>query len=107
MGTDGPTEATVVAVDWGHSYEFCRHTGRGRMFVEVPSSAASRLPVITGGVGSSRFARTPLVTFFVLAYGFSWAWVIPWTVTGHTVVQGVGWPTHFPVCSALWRPPWW
>jgi membrane protease YdiL (CAAX protease family) len=38
----------------------------------------------------------PVVAFFVLAYGFSWAWVIPWAATGHTVLQGGGWPTHLP-----------
>ena len=26
----------------------------------------------------------------------SWAWVVPWAATGHTVLQGEGWPTHFP-----------
>jgi membrane protease YdiL (CAAX protease family) len=36
------------------------------------------------------------VAFFGLAYLFSWAWVIPWAATGHTVYQGQGWPTHLP-----------
>ena len=42
------------------------------------------------------FAPLRLVTFFLLAYGFSWAWVIPWAATHRTVFQGRGWPTHFP-----------
>ncbi len=42
------------------------------------------------------FAAQPVVLFFVLAYAFSWAWVIPWAATGHTVFQGRGWPTSFP-----------
>lgn len=37
-----------------------------------------------------------VVAFFALAYAFSWAWVVPWAATGHTVLQGEGWPTHFP-----------
>src|SRR3954466_11397511 len=43
-----------------------------------------------------RFDYKPVVSFFVLAYAFSWAWVIPWAVTGHTVVAGKRWPTHLP-----------
>ena len=39
---------------------------------------------------------TQVITFFVLAYAISWAWVIPLAATGHTVVQGKAWPTHFP-----------
>ncbi len=45
---------------------------------------------------AGRLAGRPVVAFFVLAYAFSWAWVIPWAATGHTVFQGKGWPTHFP-----------
>jgi membrane protease YdiL (CAAX protease family) len=40
--------------------------------------------------------RRDLVTFVVLAYALSWGWLIPWAATGHTVREGVGWPTHFP-----------
>jgi membrane protease YdiL (CAAX protease family) len=32
----------------------------------------------------------------VLAYTISWTWVIPFAVTGATVVEGRGWPTHLP-----------
>ena len=46
--------------------------------------------------GRRGFDAKPVVVFFVLAYTFSWAWVIPWTATGHTVYEGHGWPTHFP-----------
>jgi membrane protease YdiL (CAAX protease family) len=34
--------------------------------------------------------------FVTLAYTISWAWVIPLAVTGATVVEGNGWPTHLP-----------
>ncbi|WP_169735721.1 CPBP family intramembrane glutamic endopeptidase [Intrasporangium oryzae] len=37
-----------------------------------------------------------MLWFFVLSYAISWAWVIPWAATGHTVEQGVGWPTQLP-----------
>jgi uncharacterized protein len=42
------------------------------------------------------FQPRSVIAFFVLAYAVSWAWVIPWAATGHTVYQGDGWPTHFP-----------
>ena len=32
----------------------------------------------------------------LLAYGFSWIWLVPLAVTGQVVQQGQGWPTHFP-----------
>ncbi len=35
-----------------------------------------------------------IVWFVVLAYAFSWAWWIPLAVSGTTVDQGQGWPTH-------------
>jgi membrane protease YdiL (CAAX protease family) len=37
-----------------------------------------------------------LVWFTALAYGFSWAWLIPIAATGLVVSAGVGWPTHLP-----------
>jgi len=37
-----------------------------------------------------------LVAFFALSYALSWAWLIPLAATGHKVLQGRGWPTHFP-----------
>ncbi|HEY1279041.1 MAG TPA: CPBP family glutamic-type intramembrane protease, partial [Acidimicrobiales bacterium] len=43
-----------------------------------------------------KFNARPVVAFFVLAYVLSWAWVLPWAATGHTVIQGQGWPTHLP-----------
>ncbi|MGZ4711352.1 MAG: CPBP family intramembrane glutamic endopeptidase [Acidimicrobiia bacterium] len=57
--------------------------------VEVEPRTAGRDEA--GGFHAGR-----VVWFFVLAYGFSWVWVIPWAATGNTVHQGVGWPTHFP-----------
>ncbi len=44
--------------------------------------------------GESSFG--PLLAFLILSYALSWAWLIPLTATGHTVLQGSGWPTHFP-----------
>ncbi len=40
--------------------------------------------------------RSDVVTFFVLAYAFSWAWLIPLAISGGRVTAGDGWPTHFP-----------
>jgi membrane protease YdiL (CAAX protease family) len=42
------------------------------------------------------FDARPVIAFFVLAYAISWTWMIPWAVSGHTVLQGRGWPTHLP-----------
>lgn len=42
------------------------------------------------------FDARRLIVFFVLAYGISWAWTIPLAVTGRSVLQGEGWPTHLP-----------
>ena len=44
----------------------------------------------------SRFNLGALLAFLALSYGLSWAWVIPQAAMGRTVVQGHGWPTHFP-----------
>jgi membrane protease YdiL (CAAX protease family) len=38
--------------------------------------------------------------FIALAYGFSWAWLIPLAMTGLVVTAGVGWPTHLPALMA-------
>jgi membrane protease YdiL (CAAX protease family) len=37
-----------------------------------------------------------LVSFFVLAYLISWAWLVPLALGGQIVEQGRGWPTHLP-----------
>jgi membrane protease YdiL (CAAX protease family) len=37
-----------------------------------------------------------VVWFVVLAYVIAWAWSVPFVVTGATVEQGQGWPTHVP-----------
>jgi uncharacterized protein len=53
-----------------------------------PVPAATRGATPTGG--------RALLAFAVLAFGLSWAWVIPQAV-GHEVVQrGQGWPTEYP-----------
>jgi len=41
-------------------------------------------------------ARHPLAAFVTLAYLISWAWWVPFAVSGTTVRQGVGWPTQIP-----------
>lgn len=48
------------------------------------------------GQENSVFDARALLAFFAIAYVLSWAWVIPLAVTGHTVFQGRGWPSHFP-----------
>jgi uncharacterized protein len=42
------------------------------------------------------FSVRALVAFFALSYALSWAWLIPLALTGATVFQGRGWPTHLP-----------
>ncbi|MGS0684708.1 CPBP family intramembrane glutamic endopeptidase [Nakamurella sp. GG22] len=37
-----------------------------------------------------------LAAYSLLAYGLSWAWLIPMAVAGSVVVQGSGEPSHFP-----------
>ena len=37
-----------------------------------------------------------LLAYVLLAYGLSWAWLVPLAATGLVVLQGQGWPTHFP-----------
>ena len=58
---------------------------------------ASRQPGRPAASGPSRVvAARPLLWFFVLAYGLTWAWWLPLALAGQTVTQGDGWPTHFP-----------
>jgi uncharacterized protein len=57
------------------------------------------LPDLMGGrQGGERsvFNAWSLLAFFAIAYVVSWAWLIPLALTGDTVFQGRGWPTHFP-----------
>jgi membrane protease YdiL (CAAX protease family) len=59
------------------------------------------LPGVAGAAGpqSAASAQAPWTAtawYFVLAYGFSWAWLIPIALAGGTVRAGHGWPTHFP-----------
>ncbi len=62
---------------------------------DVHNALRNRTELITGAKTSAFNARA-LIAFFGIAYLLSWAWVIPLAVTGHTVYQGQGWPTHFP-----------
>jgi membrane protease YdiL (CAAX protease family) len=43
-----------------------------------------------------RDSGTSVTGFIALAYGSSWAWLIPVAMTGPVVAAGVGWPTHLP-----------
>jgi membrane protease YdiL (CAAX protease family) len=54
------------------------------------STSKAQLPV----PGAARHSRLGL--YVVLAYGLSWAWLLPLALTGSTVEPGRGWPTHFP-----------
>jgi membrane protease YdiL (CAAX protease family) len=45
----------------------------------------------------ARSGGRSLVAFFVLAYGLSWAWVIPLAVSHQVVGRGHSWPTHYPM----------
>jgi len=54
------------------------------------STSKAQLPV----PGAARHSRLGL--YVVLAYGLSWAWLLPLALTGSTIEPGRGWPTHFP-----------
>jgi membrane protease YdiL (CAAX protease family) len=55
-----------------------------------PATGARRVPSAT-----MAWLR-PLVTYLLLAYGLSWAWLVPLVVRGARVTAGHGWPTHLP-----------
>jgi uncharacterized protein len=82
-----------VAVDFSQDTDL--EWQGNQMAAPLPSTATADRTV-PDPLPSSRRVRRPLVWFFVLAYALSWAWVIPWAATGHTVYQGQGWPTHLP-----------
>jgi membrane protease YdiL (CAAX protease family) len=65
----------------------------GGMVVKAPSAQFERP---TAPAEPVPFDPRSVAMFLVLAYGISWAWVVPLAVTGHTVLQGDGWPTHVP-----------
>jgi membrane protease YdiL (CAAX protease family) len=44
-------------------------------------------------------SRSSVAWFIGLAYGFSWAWLIPLAMGGLVVTAGMGWPTHFPALA--------
>ncbi len=37
-----------------------------------------------------------VLAYIALAYGLSWAWLLPMVASGATAEPGSGWPTHFP-----------
>lgn len=53
-----------------------------------------------------------MLGFVALAYGISWAWLIPLAAGGLVVTAGVGWPTHVPalmgplVAAVKHHPSW-
>lgn len=44
----------------------------------------------------SKQSTRSLIWFVGLAYALAWAWSLPLAITGETVEQGQGWPTHVP-----------
>jgi len=46
--------------------------------------------------GRSEQTKSGVIWFVVLAFVFAWAWSFPLAITGETVEQGQGWPTHVP-----------
>jgi hypothetical protein len=62
----------------------------------MASMSAPRLGSRAPKTVPGRFDARALIWFYALACALSWAWVIPWAATGHTVYQGSGWPTHLP-----------
>lgn len=53
------------------------------------------------GSGARGADRASIGLFVVLAYGLSWAWLVPLALTGREVAAGSGWPTQVP---ALFGP---
>jgi membrane protease YdiL (CAAX protease family) len=54
---------------------------------------------ISAGAGLGRVRSTEksgVAVFYLLAYGFSWAWLGAVALSGGRVSSGSGWPTHFP-----------
>ncbi|RPI24317.1 MAG: CPBP family intramembrane metalloprotease, partial [Actinobacteria bacterium] len=92
--TFGPTTSAAETFTGSQPDNICAMSRRGGEMVNVHSTVAEPTPVSIDS--RVTFDPKPLVAFFVLAYAISWAWVIPWAATGHTVFQGDGWPTHFP-----------
>jgi membrane protease YdiL (CAAX protease family) len=45
---------------------------------------------------AARAPALPLVMFFLLAYGLSWAWWLPIALDGGSVERGDAWPTQLP-----------
>lgn len=61
---------------------------RGRDIEATATGRAAGGAAATGGSSA--------VWFIVLAFVFSWGWLIPFALAGAIVVAGVGWPTHVP-----------
>jgi membrane protease YdiL (CAAX protease family) len=57
---------------------------------------ARPLPEPTSHDEEARAGLAPLAVFIAVAYGLSWAWMIPVGLTGGVIERGDGWPTHVP-----------
>lgn len=53
-------------------------------------------PSMTEIPKGSKQSTKSLIWFVGLAYALAWAWSLPLAITGVTVEQGQGWPTHVP-----------
>jgi uncharacterized protein len=64
------------------------------MSTSTPLHDAAQPPRPAGAGAARVVAARPVAWFFVLAFALTWAWWL--ALTGWTVTQGDGWPTHFP-----------
>lgn len=53
-------------------------------------------PTTTEILKDSKQSTKGLIWFVGLVYALAWAWSLPLAITGETVEQGQGWPTHVP-----------
>lgn len=58
--------------------------------------APERSPSYDTDTGPEPAPTRTLTAFVLLAYGLSWMWLLPMAAGGLLVLQGQGWPTHFP-----------
>lgn len=67
----------------------------------VAEVAPSPSPATTSHGRARAWDRAGVICFVAVAFGLSWAWLIPMALTGARVSTGAGWPTHVP---ALFGP---
>jgi CAAX protease family protein len=64
--------------------------------VSAMGGSVARRRVVRSGRGLAPAGLGALALFVVLAYGLSWAWMLPFAAIGDVIEKGSGWPTHLP-----------